>query len=151
MSRIEPCILTNMCMVRNGDQVLVQDRKDPGWPGYTFPGGHVEPGESLVRSVIREVYEETGLTIEAPRLCGVKQWTAEDGGYRYLVFLFRAERFTGELRSSDEGEVCWLPLAELQSRPMPSGFPETLPLFLREELSEACYFLRDGQWCCETL
>lgn len=151
MARIEPCILTNMCMVRNGDQVLVQDRKDPGWPGITFPGGHVEPGESLVRSVIREVYEETGLTIEAPRLCGVKQWTAEDGSYRYLVFLFRAERFTGELRSSDEGEVCWLPLAELQSRPMPSGFPETLPLFLRDELSEACYFPRDGQWCCETL
>ena len=73
MSRIEPCILTNMCMLRKGDQVLVQDRKDPGWPGITFPGGHVEPRESLVCSVIREVYEETGLTIGDPRLCGVKQ------------------------------------------------------------------------------
>ena len=151
MSRIEPCILTNMCMLRKGDQVLVQDRKDPGWPGITFPGGHVEPGESLVCSVIREVYEETGLTIGDPRLCGVKQWTEEDGSYRYLVFLFRAERFTGELRSSDEGEVYWFPLSELQNRPLPSGFPEMLPLFLRDDLSETYHFLEDGQWRCENL
>ena len=151
MARIESCILTNMCMLRQGDLVLIQDRNDPNWPGITFPGGHVEPGESLVRSVIREVYEETGLTIEAPRLCGVKQWTEEDGSYRYLVFLFRAERFTGELRSSDEGEVCWMPLPELQDRPLPSGFPEMLPLFLRDDLNETYHFLEDGKWRCENL
>ena len=151
MARTEPCILTNMCMLRQGDRVLVQDRNDPDWPGITFPGGHVEPGESLVRSVIREVCEETGLTIEDPRLCGVKQWTEEDGSYRYLVFLFRVERFTGELRASDEGEVYWLPLSELQNRPLPSGFPEMLPLFLRDDLSETYHFLEDGEWRCENL
>ena len=90
MSRQIPVSLTNMCMIRNGDQVLVQDRKDPDWPGITFPGGHVESGESFCASVIREVYEETGLTIENPRLCGVKEWENEDGS-RYMVLLYKTE------------------------------------------------------------
>ena len=55
MARTEPCILTNMCMLRQGDRVLVQDRNDPDWPGITFPGGHVEPGESLAPSSGRSV------------------------------------------------------------------------------------------------
>ena len=60
---MEKVIITNMCMLRDGTRVLVQDRIDPDWPGLTFPGGHVEQGESLTDAVIREVYEETGLTI----------------------------------------------------------------------------------------
>ena len=146
--RTVPAEITNICVICDGDKILVEEKVGCG---ICFPGGHVEPGESLVRSVIREVCEETGLTIENPRLCGVKQWTEEDGSYRYLVFLFRAERFTGELRASDEGEVYWLPLSELQNRPLPSGFPEMLPLFLRDDLSETYHFLEDGQWRCENL
>ena len=74
MARTEPCILTNMCMLRQGDQVLVQDRNAPNWPGITFPGGHIEPGESFTDAVIREVQEETGLHIRSPQLCGIKGW-----------------------------------------------------------------------------
>lgn len=55
MSREVQVELTNMCMVCDGDKVLVQNRVKPGWPGITFPGGHVEPGESVTASVIREV------------------------------------------------------------------------------------------------
>ena len=65
MSRAEKVILTNMCMVYdNKGNILVQERVNKDWPGITFPGGHVEPRESFVRSVIREVREETGLTVE---------------------------------------------------------------------------------------
>ena len=96
--------LTNLCMVQDGSRVLILDRKNPDWRGWTFPGGHVEQNESLTDAVIREVQEETGLTVSSPRLCGVKDWINEDGS-RYMVFLFRADRFSGELVSSEEGRV----------------------------------------------
>ena len=99
MKRSEPVELMNMCVLRRGSKVLVQDRTDPNWPGVAFPGGHVEKGESFTVSVIPEVQAETGLTISSPRLCGIKDW-CEDG-VRHVVLLYRAEQFTGTLRSSD--------------------------------------------------
>ena len=65
---------TNMCMVCDKNKVVVIDRKKKDWPGITFPGGHVESGESFTDAVIREIQEETGLTIYSPRLCGIKDW-----------------------------------------------------------------------------
>lgn len=101
MKRSEPVELMNMCVLRRGSKVLVQDRTDPNWPGVAFPGGHVEKGESFTDAVIREVQEETGLIISSPRLCGIKDW-CEDG-VCHVVLLYRAEQFTGTLRSSDGG------------------------------------------------
>ena len=135
MSRQIPVTLTNMCMVRNGDYVLVQDRTDPHWPGVTFPGGHIESGESFAASVVREVYEETGLTIENPRLCGVKEWENSDGS-RYIVLLYKADRFAGKIRSSHEGKVCWAALSSLPSLRLSLDFEKLLEVFLRDDLSE---------------
>lgn len=72
MARIENVTITNMCMVFDGDKVLVQDKIDEDYSGITFPGGHVEKGESFTDAVIREVLEETGLKIFSPQLCGIK-------------------------------------------------------------------------------
>lgn len=138
MSRQIPVTLTNMCMVCNGDKVLVQDRVDPDWPGITFPGGHVETGESFCASVIREVYEETGLTIESPRLCGIKEWENTDGS-RYVVLLYRTDKFSGELKSSDEGAVFWTTFQELFDLKLSLDFRKHLELFLNDTLSEAFY------------
>ncbi len=111
--RTETVILTNMCMVYDdAGNVLVQDKVDKKWSGLTFPGGHIEKGESFVDSVIREVYEETGLTIEKPRICGTKDWSWDDGS-RYLVVFYKTNQFSGELKSSHEGEVKWMPLEEM--------------------------------------
>ena len=55
MSRTETVELMNLCMLRRGSQVLVQDRKSSIWPGVAFPGGHAEKGESFTDAVIREV------------------------------------------------------------------------------------------------
>ena len=145
MSRTETVTLTNMCMVTDGTRVLVQNRVDPDWSGYTFPGGHVEKGESFTDAVIREVREETGLTIEAPRLCGIKDWPEEDGS-RYMVLLYRAERFTGTLASSGEGEVSWVELDALRSLPLADSMENMLRVFLEEELSEQYYLLENGKW-----
>lgn len=56
MGRKETVELTNMCMVEDGKgNVLVQNRLNPNWPGIVYPGGHVEAGESITASVVREV------------------------------------------------------------------------------------------------
>lgn len=145
MSRQIPVTLTNMCMICDGDKVLVQDRVDPDWPGITFPGGHVETGESFCASVIREVYEETGLTIESPRLCGIKEWENTDGS-RYVVFLYRTNNFSGELKSSDEGAVYWTSLSTLSTLRLTEHFDKVLEVYLRDDLSEFYYKRTDTDW-----
>lgn len=145
MSRQIPVTLTNMCMVCDGDKVLVQDRVDPDWPGITFPGGHVESGESFCASVIREVYEETGLTIESPRLCGIKEWENTDGS-RYVVLLYRTDKFSGELKSSDEGAVYWTSLSTLSTLRLTEHFDKVLEVYLHDDLSEFYYKRTDTDW-----
>ena len=77
MSRTERVELTVLCLVRRGDEYLLQDRVKMDWRGFTLPGGHVEQGESIVDAVVREMKEETGLTVLNPKLCGVKQFPIE--------------------------------------------------------------------------
>lgn len=147
MARKEVCVLTNMVMVYDDSgRVLVQRRNDPGWPGCVFPGGHVEPGESFVDAAVREVREETGLTVENLQLCGVKQWTQKGGEYRYIVFLYKTNCFSGEVTSSDEGEAFWWPREELAQLELASGFEEMLPVFENDGVSEFFYTIENDEW-----
>ena len=146
MARSEQAIFTNMCMISDGlGNILVQDRRNPDWPGVTFPGGHVEPGESFVESVIREVYEETGLVIENPVLCGSKQFQTEEDA-RYVVLFFRTNRYTGELRSSEEGEVFWISRDELTKYPLSVDFEDMVRIFESDDLSEFYYYKEAESW-----
>ena len=147
MAREERAVFTNMCMISDASgNVLVQNRNSKDWPGVTFPGGHVEPGESFVQSMIREVQEETGLTIENPRLCGVKQFQTEDGA-RYVVLFYRTETFSGALKSSDEGEVFWVKREALEKLSLSVDFLPMVEVFESEELTE-CYYEQtpQGAW-----
>jgi len=151
MARTETCVLTNMCMIYDGDRILIQNRKNPDWPGITFPGGHVEPGESFVDSVIREVKEETGLDISDVRLCGVKQFTKADGSYRYMVFFFKTDTYSGQLRSSDEGEVFWINRSDLHKYELANDFECMLEVFENDDLSENYYWMDNGKWSMKNL
>ena len=141
MERRDQVILTNMCMIRDGSKVLVEEKMGRGVKGIIFPGGHVERHEPIVDSVIREVKEETGLTIQDPKLCGIKEWIEEDGS-RYMVFLFRASRFTGELTSSSEGRVFWVKKEDAARQPLASGVAPMLEVFFGDFPREI--FWRNG-------
>lgn len=114
MPRNETVVLTNMCMVYDN-------------------------GESFTRAVIREVWEETGLTIQKPRLCGLKQFP-EDDRTRYIVMLYKTNQFSGELRSSREGRVFWIPRAELEKYKLPVSFDQTLRIFEEELMEHYCHW-----------
>ena len=151
MARTELAEFTNLCMVYdNQGNILVQDRKDPSWPGICFPGGHVEPGEAFTDSVIREVWEETGLTIEDPRLCGVKQFPT-DTGARYVVFYFRATKYSGTIRSSEEGEVFWISREELKNSNTVPDLLKMMQVMESEELNEFIYEIEGDKWNAKLL
>ncbi len=144
MSKRESVELTVLCLICQNGKILLQNRVKADWQGYTLPGGHVEPEESIIDAVIREMKEETGLTVEAPRLCGIKQFPVEDG--RYLVFLFKTDRFSGTLSSSQEGQMEWVERANLSAYPTVSDLEELLCVMERDELTEFQYVVNGDGW-----
>jgi 8-oxo-dGTP diphosphatase len=131
--------LTNMIMIENAEtgEVLVEDRRNPKWPGVTFPGGHVEAGETVTESVIREAREETGLTIANPILTGIKEWPISDGD-RYVVFLYKATEYSGDIKSGAEGDIFWTTRDDLKNGvyQTPETFLEMLPVFDDDAVNE---------------
>ena len=144
MRRTENVELTVLCLIEDGERILLQDRRKEDWRGYALPGGHVEPGESFVDAVVREMQEETGLTILAPRLVGVKQFPIENG--RYVVLLFKATRWTGKLVSSEEGRVEWIAYADLPKIKTVEDLDELLNVMNTPELTEFQYLVSGDEW-----
>ena len=128
MNRKQLATITNMCLVYSGDKILVQERNKKDWPGLTFPGGHVEKGENFIASVIREVKEETGLTIYDPLLCGMEEYKT-DNNVRYFALLYVSNEFEGEIISSKEGEVFRLKEKDFSSYLKSLDFDELFDMF----------------------
>ena len=139
MSRNLVAEMTTMIMVYNKDtdEVLVIDRLKK-YPGLSFPGGHVEAGESFYEGA----KEETGLDVKDLEACGMINWCKSDGSGRYLEFLYKTSVFSGQLsEGTDEGNIFWLPKSELYTRPLSPNFAEYLPVFFSDKYVEAL-----GEW-----
>ncbi|HLO14563.1 MAG TPA: 8-oxo-dGTP diphosphatase [Anaerolineales bacterium] len=87
----------------------INDIHEGKWNGL---GGKFEAGESPEECVIREVREESGLSIRNPKLCGLLMFLQFKGNDWY-VFVFTATKFTGELIDSPEGKLEWIPDEQL--------------------------------------
>ena len=130
---------TSLCYIRRGGEVLLmhrikkaQDQNRDKWIGI---GGKFEPGESPEDCMLREVYEETGLSLDAWRYRGIITFVL-DGETEYM-HLFTADCFHGQLREDcAEGQLEWLPWETLPTLPIWEGdkiflrlLDEELPFF----------------------
>ena len=148
MDRASKIELTNMCLIYDEKRILVQEKRGLNEKyngGLVFPGGHVEPDESLLDSVIREMKEETGLTIHHPKPCGFKDWIQEDGT-RYIVLLYKTDQFEGKLKSSEEGRVFWLDRSEIDSANLIWNMRELMQIFESDSFSEFFFKIQNGTY-----
>lgn len=145
MSKTQRCILTNMCLIYDKNKILVIDRKKKDWPGLTLPGGHVEKDEDLNKSIIREVKEETGLTIRKPILCGIEEFKTQKED-RYFMFFYKTDKFKGKIRSSKEGEVFWIDRNELKKHKLSLDLERIIRVIESEDLSEIIYYKKGDKW-----
>lgn len=106
------------------------------WPGWAFPGGHLEYGESMMRCATREFQEETGLCVGALRFKGVANIFNTVTKERHIIFNYVAEGFTGTLSAGGEGRVAWIELDKIPDLPLAEGMEYRLPLFLEEGIRE---------------
>lgn len=116
--------LTTLCYIERDNAYLMmhrvkkeQDINKDKWIGV---GGHFEEGESPEECLLREVAEETGLTLTDYRLRGVITFIADAYPVEYM-FLFTAEGFEGTMHACDEGELEWVSKAQVELLPIWEG------------------------------
>lgn len=145
---MESVKLMNMCKIIdiNTNKVLIQERVK-NWKGIAFPGGKINNGESITKSMIREVKEETGLDITDLELCGVKNWYNEEKNERSIVFLYQTKNFAGNLISeTEEGKNYWISEEELLKKELADNFDIMLKVFTKNNFSEMIYNNKTKDW-----
>ena len=109
---------TTLCYIEKDDAYLmlhrvkkVNDENHDKWIGV---GGKFEVGESPEDCLLREVKEETGLTLTDYRYRGLVTFVSDEWGTEYM-HLFTAAGFEGEMKICDEGELVWVPKSEIEN------------------------------------
>ena len=142
-------IAATLCYVRSGGRTLMMHRnKKEGdvhrgkWNGL---GGKLDAGESPEECVIRELREESGLTIIEPRLRGVLTFPAFKNGEDWLVFVYTATRYEGSLGACAEGDLEWVEDARLATLPLWEGDLIFLPWLEQEKFFSGKFSYVDGR------
>ena len=130
------CMTMVMIENKKTNKVLVQERVQ-SYKGLSFPGGHVDEGESFYDCAVREVKEETGLDVLNLKSCGTVHFAYTQELERYLIFLYKTSDYSGELIiEHEEGRHTWMRIDELKVAPTENNTPQILQLFLNDEYSE---------------
>lgn len=130
--------VSNMCMIRDGEYVLVQKRTKNDWPGITFPGGKLEADESIYHSCIREVKEETGLEVSELKCKGIIHYELKEEKERWLIHLYETHSFQGEIHAQDgEDEVFWMKYKDLGKVELSNDLDVYLKVYESDDVMEA--------------
>ncbi|HCC48737.1 MAG TPA: DNA mismatch repair protein MutT [Elusimicrobia bacterium] len=141
--------LATLCYVQKNGKTLMlhrvkkaDDVHEGKWNGL---GGKLETGESPEDCVIREIREEAGLKIRAPKLKGVLTFPDFAKSEDWYVFVFTASNFTGRLIDSPEGNLAWIPNRDLLKLNLWEGDKVFLPLLRRKGHFSGKFQYRGGR------
>ncbi len=116
--------LTTLCYIQKDDAWLmmhrVKKKNDENQDKWIGVGGHFEEGESPEDCLLREVKEETGLTLTSWQYRGLVTFVSDKWPVEYMS-LFTADGFEGELKDCDEGTLEWVPIARAEYLPVWEG------------------------------
>jgi 8-oxo-dGTP diphosphatase len=142
---------TTLCYITRGEEVLmlhrVKKKNDVNQDKWIGVGGKFEPEESPDECLLREVKEETGLTLTQWKCRGIVTFLTNgpwDGEYMYL---FTADGFEGQLKDCDEGQLCWVSRDFLNDLPKWEGDD----IFLKLLWENAPFFLLKLRYEGDTL
>ncbi|MFI5345958.1 MAG: NUDIX domain-containing protein [Elusimicrobiota bacterium] len=147
-TRSKPVVAT-LCYIRAAGRTLMLHRnKKPGdvhRGKYNGLGGKLDAGESPDECVIREIREESGLNLLDSRLRGVLTFPAFKDGEDWIVFVYTATRFEGEIGECPEGTLEWVDDAKILDLPLWEGDRVFLPWLDGERFFSAKFVYRDGR------
>lgn len=130
------------CYLKKDNKVLMIKFSKKWGQVYAPPGGKFESGETPLDCIIREFYEETGLTLINPRLQGISYWKDSSEG---IIFVYVAEDFKGDLTTvSEEGTLEWIKLGDLSKIKQFDQNEKFTPYLFKDELFEGKFLLDDG-------
>ena len=126
-----------VCFIKQGSKVLLLNREFPAWMGHwNGVGGKIEPGESPRESMVREIYEETGLTIPDVQFKGIETWFVDQqfvgGMYLYSADLPDEHIYETPVKIS-EGILDWKELSWI-TNPQNTGVASDIPMTLKHIL-----------------
>lgn len=109
--------LTTLCYIEKDDCYLmlhrVKKENDANRDKWIGVGGKFEAGEMPEECLLREVQEETGLTLTKYRFRGIVTFVSDEWETEYM-HLFTADEYSGDLKACDEGELVWVPKTEIE-------------------------------------